>query len=148
MKFTLLTLVLAAGALAADGDFITSCDSTTIKVSGNILTAKCRDIIGTVSCSKLDLSKCLKNSYGTLTTDPIGVGPSYAAKDQCVNCSNEKPTSGLVIGGGSPTLLHCQCNSGTGAAQVNWPTSFFDLNTLVSNNNGVLECYQTKATKC
>ncbi|KAK1756981.1 Cyanovirin-N [Echria macrotheca] len=150
MKFLSLFVLAAAGTgvLAEDGGFITSCDGSTIKVSGKYLTAKCKNILGTVACSKLDLSQCLKNSYGLLDTDPIGAGPHFSDKNQCVNCSTDPSTSGFIVGGSSQTLLHCQCNSGTGASQANWPVSFFDLDTLVSNNNGVLECFKTKATKC
>jgi len=81
MKFSPLPLAFAAGALAADGEFITTCDANTLKVTGSILTAQCRDILGTVSCSRLDLAKCLKNSYGTLSTDPVGAG--YVFTNEC-----------------------------------------------------------------
>lgn len=80
MKLSPLSLAFAAGVLAADGEFITTCDANTLKVTGSTLTAQCRDILGTVSCSRLDLSKCLKNSYGNLSTDPVGAG--YVASQQ------------------------------------------------------------------
>jgi hypothetical protein len=48
--------------------------------------------------------------------------------DQCINCTNTKPTTGLVTGiDAGPSLMYCQCNPGNGAAQANWPTAVFDL---------------------
>jgi hypothetical protein len=53
------------------------------------------------------------------------VSPHFG--DQCIACSNDKTTSGVLIDG--PTLLHCQCDPKTGAAQANWPTAIFDVST-------------------
>jgi hypothetical protein len=70
---SVLTLGLATtGALAAN--FVASCDKDSIKVSGGTLTANCKNIFGQSRCSKLDLNRCLKNSYGTLQADPTGAG--------------------------------------------------------------------------
>lgn len=76
MRFTLAAVAAVAlpALVAADGDFVTSCDSATIKVSGQYLTAKCRNIVGAQACSKLDLNNCLKNSYGNLLADPTSEG--------------------------------------------------------------------------
>ncbi|KAK3308347.1 uncharacterized protein B0T15DRAFT_524213 [Chaetomium strumarium] len=117
---TLWLTATAAGARAAN--FVASCDKDSIKVSGTTLTANCKTIFGQSRCSRLDLNRCLRNSYGTLQADPTGAGPHL--RDQCIQCSNGKD-GGFNVDGG-PALIHCQCNPGTGAAQVNWPTAFFD----------------------
>ncbi|KAK3326170.1 hypothetical protein B0H66DRAFT_600304 [Apodospora peruviana] len=148
-SFFIAALVgLAAAAPAAPAqDFLNSCDANSVKVTGRILQANCKNIAGALKCSKLDLNKCLKNTYGSLQADPTGAGPSLA--DQCINCSNSKTEGGFVVGpGGGPTLVHCQCNPGTGAAKENWPLAMIDINTIVDNNNGILECYKTKGTAC
>ncbi|AEO63132.1 uncharacterized protein THITE_2043158 [Thermothielavioides terrestris NRRL 8126] len=128
MKSISCLLVLglgATGALAATAaNFLGSCDANSIKVSGRTLTANCKDIFGQSKCSKLDLNRCIKNNYGSLEADPTGAGPHLG--DQCVQCSNSPQTTGFIVNGG-PTLMHCQCNPGTGAAQANWPTAMFDL---------------------
>ncbi|KAK0652804.1 hypothetical protein B0T16DRAFT_388006 [Cercophora newfieldiana] len=145
MKPTLASLLAAvlfiAGALA-EGEFLNTCDIKSVKVSGKTLTAKCKNILGQEKCNKLELNKCLKNLYGTLAVDPIGAGPSFIDPNQCVSCSNEKPAG---VSGWSQSILRCRCNPGTGGSNANWPTSHFDLDTLVSNNNGLLECFATKA---
>jgi hypothetical protein len=146
MKSILSILVLglsASGALAAN--FAGSCETNSIKVSGRTLTANCRNIFGQYKCSKLDLNRCLKNSYGTLQPDPSGNGAHLG--DQCIQCTNGKPDNGLIVDAG-PSLMYCKCNPGTGAAQANWPTAIFDLNTIVDNRNGALECYGIKSTGC
>ncbi|KAM7210931.1 Cyanovirin-N [Rhypophila decipiens] len=133
-----------AAAAAPAQNFFNSCSDSSIKVTGKILQASCRNIKGDLKCSKLDLNKCIRNSYGTLEPDPKGSGPHFG--DQCINCSNGRD-SGFVVAGG-PTLVHCQCNPGTAIAQSAWPTAFIDINDIVDNNNGVLECYGTKGTAC
>ncbi|KAK4153046.1 hypothetical protein C8A00DRAFT_15692 [Chaetomidium leptoderma] len=125
MKSILSVLVLglgATGALAAN--FVGSCDGNSIKVSGRTLTANCRNIFGQLKCSRLDLNRCLKNSYGSLQADPNGSGAHIG--DQCIQCNNGKPDNGLIVDGG-PSLMYCKCNPGTGASQANWPTAIFDL---------------------
>jgi hypothetical protein len=63
------------GALAAPAaNFVGSCDANSIRISDKILTANCRNIKGQLTCSKLDLGRCLKNSYGSLQADPTGAG--------------------------------------------------------------------------
>lgn len=140
---TLLSSALAASLVLAD-NFVASCDADSVKISGRYLTANCKDVFNNLQCSKLDLNQCLKNSYGSLQADPTGDGPHFG--DQCITCSNDATTSGLLISG--PTLLHCQCDPHTGAAQVNWPTAIFDINTIVDNINGRLECFGNKAASC
>ncbi|KAK0735363.1 hypothetical protein B0T21DRAFT_411996 [Apiosordaria backusii] len=130
---------------ATTDNFIGSCDASSVKVSGRVITANCKNILGQLKCSRLDLNKCIKNSYGRLQADPTGSAPGFG--DQCIECSNGKTTDGLLLGN-SPTLLHCKCNPGTGAAQANWPTAIIDLNTIVDNSNGLLECYKAKGTPC
>jgi hypothetical protein len=78
MKFNLSPLVLglvAQGAVASE--FVDSCDSSTLKVSGRILTASCKNIFGQLKCSKLDLTRCVKNNYGRLQEDPTGAGYEF-----------------------------------------------------------------------
>ncbi|KAK3984774.1 hypothetical protein QBC44DRAFT_252168 [Cladorrhinum sp. PSN332] len=147
MKIPLLSLsvILSSGVAQAD-NFVSSCDPASVKLSGRTtLTASCSNILGQLRCSRLDLNRCIKNSYGQLQADPNGSGPFFG--DQCINCSNGPTSEGLIIGGGT-TLMHCKCNPGTGAGQASWPTAFIDLNTLVDNNNGVLECYKVKGSAC
>ena len=50
--------------------------------------------------------------------------------DQCINCTNTKPTGGLVVDAG-PTVIYCKCNPGTGAAQADWPTAIFDISQWI-----------------
>ena len=75
MKSVLSVLVLGLGATGALGaNFVGSCDANSAKVSGKTLTANCKNIFGQLKCSKLDLNRCLKNSYGTLQADASGAG--------------------------------------------------------------------------
>lgn len=71
--FAVLALAVAANAATAL-NFSSSCDANSIKVSGRTLTANCKNILGQMKCSKLDLNLCLKNRYGALEADPIGAG--------------------------------------------------------------------------
>lgn len=69
------TLFFALAVSAAPLDnFIGSCDAGSVKVSGRTLTANCKNIVGQSVCSKLDLNRCIKNSYGQLQPDPTGAG--------------------------------------------------------------------------
>lgn len=79
MRLVSSVLVLgfgATGSLAAAAiNFVGSCDPNSVKVTGSgILTANCKNILGQYVCSKLDLSRCIKNSYGSLQSDPTGAG--------------------------------------------------------------------------
>lgn len=71
---TVAAFALSAVSVLADGEFITSCDASTIKVKDKFLTATCSNIIGVKKCSKLDLNKCLKNQFGQLVVDSLGIG--------------------------------------------------------------------------
>lgn len=139
-----------ASAAVAIGSFVSSCDAGSVRVDGRYITANCRNIVGQYVCSRLDLNRCVKNSYGTLASNPTQSGPGYTDANQCYGCTNDinASTGGFVVGRGGETLLRCQCNPGTGAARQNWPVAFFDLNTIVDNMNGNLECYGTKGTRC
>lgn len=68
----LVACVLASG-VAAD-NFIASCNSDSVKISGKYVTANCKTITGQLKCTRLDLSNCLKNNYGSLQDDPSGKG--------------------------------------------------------------------------
>ncbi|KAK3328049.1 hypothetical protein B0T19DRAFT_181582 [Cercophora scortea] len=145
MRSIFTAVILGLAAVAQAENFFKTCDASSVKVTGKILQANCKNIAGALKCSKLNLNECLKNSYGSLKEDPTGAGPHYG--DQCINCSNAATSDGLILGA-SPTLLHCQCNPGTGAAQASWPTAVFDIDTIVDNINGVLWCFDTKAASC
>ncbi|KAK4100204.1 hypothetical protein N658DRAFT_508142 [Parathielavia hyrcaniae] len=159
MKSVLSVLVLGLGVTGALGaNFISSCDEKSVNINGRTLTANCKNIFGQLKCSKLDLNRCLMNNYGRLQEDPTGAGREEQLwlttltdkphiGNQCIKCTNGKADNGLIVDA-PPSLKYCQCNPGTGAVQAIWPTAIFDLNTLVDNNNGVLECYKTKATPC
>ncbi|KAK3906397.1 hypothetical protein C8A05DRAFT_29757 [Staphylotrichum tortipilum] len=142
--FTAVALALGAAAAPAV-DFAGSCEPNSIKISSTTVQANCKNIFGQYACSKLDLNRCIKNNYGRLAADPTGAGPHFG--DQCVKCTNTKPDSGLVVDGG-PSLMYCACNPGTGVAQGSWPTAIIDLNTVIDNNNGLMECYGVKGTAC
>ena len=150
MRLSIPSTTAIFATLAAAQSFTTSCKLDTVKVDGRWLTAECNNILRTASrCTKLDLNNCLKNNFGRLEDDVFGTGPHYADKNQCVNCTNKKPSGGFIIGNGNTaTQMTCQCNPGTGVAQANWPTAVIDLDVIVTNNNGVLECHQTKGTGC
>jgi len=75
MQLSLLALSLsaAAGVLAQQGGFLQTCES--IKLRGRYLTATCNSITGgNQRCSRLDLNKCLKNQFGQLVADSLGMG--------------------------------------------------------------------------
>lgn len=150
MRAILPTVSLLATLLhGVNGDnFLASCNPASVKISGSgsgiIVQATCRSITGEVFCSRLNIGQCLKNIYGSIQDDPNREGPSIT--EQCINCSNDKPTSGILISG--PSLLHCQCNPGTGVAMQNWPTAIFDINTMTDNNNGMLACHGRQSTRC
>ena len=75
MKSVFCALAFGLGAMAAiASDFVGSCDASTLKLSGKILTGNCKNIFGQLTCSKLDLNRCLKNNYGRLQEDPLGAG--------------------------------------------------------------------------
>jgi len=125
-------------------DFGDYCESNTITVSGTILSASCRDITGSYVCTTLDLNTCIKNVGGSLQADPSSSGPHFGSS--CINCSNAATTSGILED--EPTLLHCQCNPGTGVSQSSWPTAIIDLNTVVDNDNGALSCNNLVGNTC
>lgn len=137
-----LLVILVHGAKS--DNFLASCNPDSVKISGTIMTASCGTLSGDVVCSKLNIGQCLKNVYGSIQNDPKREGPSIS--DQCFNCSNDKQTGGILVSG--PSLLHCQCNPGTGAARPNWPTAIFDINTMIDNNNGMLACHGRQSTLC
>lgn len=72
--FTGLLSFTAAAPAAPAENFVNSCDDKTVKVTGRILQANCKNIVGALKCSKLDLNRCLKNVYGSLQADPSGTG--------------------------------------------------------------------------
>lgn len=75
MKITIASAFLVAvAAPAMAANFFQSCQADSVSVSGRTLTAKCRTISGSYTCSKLDLNKCLKNNYGSLQADPTDSG--------------------------------------------------------------------------
>ncbi|KAL8404306.1 hypothetical protein RB594_009242 [Gaeumannomyces avenae] len=117
-------------------DFGSSCDPRSIKVDGRYATAVCRTILGDLRCSRVDLTECIKNSYGSLQADPKESGPSFF--QECFNCSNKPQTGGLATG--APTFLHCQCDPKTGAPRSNWPAAVMDINTVIDNIDGILQC--------
>lgn len=55
-------------------DFRSTCDPRTIKVNGRYATAVCRTIRGDLRCSRVDLTNCIKNNYGSLQADPKEAG--------------------------------------------------------------------------
>ena len=67
-----LVFILASGVVA--DNFIASCDSNSVKIDGKYVTANCKTITGQTKCTRLDLSNCLKNNYGSLQDDPSGKG--------------------------------------------------------------------------
>jgi len=76
MKKSILCFVLANWlvSLASGDQFGTSCDPNTIQLDGLILTADCLNVVKDMTCSRLDLGKCLKNRYGSIQDDPTGEG--------------------------------------------------------------------------
>ena len=68
-----LLAACAAPIVLADG-FLSSCDSNTIEIDGTILTAYCTNIVKDMTCSRLDLGRCLRNDYGSIQDDPVGEG--------------------------------------------------------------------------
>lgn len=72
-SLTIFLLALGPGTAFAD-NFVSSCDAGSVKVSGRTLTASCRNILGQLKCSRLDLNRCIKNTYGSLQADPNASG--------------------------------------------------------------------------
>jgi hypothetical protein len=70
-----VTGLLAPVALA--DNFIASCVANSVQASGNVLTAQCYDISRNLRCTRLDLSRCLKNVYGSIQADPNADGYVY-----------------------------------------------------------------------
>lgn len=66
--------IAGEGSRAPASQFMGSCNPSTIKLNGVKLTATCYNIVGEGTCSTLDLSKCLKNVYGSIQDDPDGRG--------------------------------------------------------------------------
>lgn len=76
MKLSLHSLacvVLAASGAQAD-KFLQSCDADSIVVKDNVIRGRCWNTRGSMQCSVLDLTNCVRNDYGTLREDPNGVG--------------------------------------------------------------------------
>lgn len=69
----IIVSALVVGPVVAD-NFFASCDANSVKMSGRYLTANCKDVVGILQCSKLDLNRCLKNVYGSLQADQNGDG--------------------------------------------------------------------------
>jgi len=84
IQTTFVTLALSVGGVAADGAFLASCESASVKVRGNTMTANCKNIVGILRCSTLNLNNCLRNSYGLIQTDPSGSGYVFLPADSLV----------------------------------------------------------------
>jgi len=58
-------------ASVAMGDgFLSTCDPNSIELEGTTLRAFCLNVYKDLTCSRLDLGRCLRNSYGTIQDDP------------------------------------------------------------------------------
>ncbi|KIM66722.1 hypothetical protein SCLCIDRAFT_75972, partial [Scleroderma citrinum Foug A] len=97
--------------------FAYTCNSSSL--SGTMLTAYCQLKDGSYGWSSLDLNSCLVNTNGILYCSQNG---DYGAT--CSSCS----LSGTVLG--------CTCQDSQQAGQ----SASIDLNSCVTNNNGVLTC--------
>lgn len=127
--------------------FISSCNPNTIKLNGVKLTATCYNIIGEAKCSTLDLSKCLKNVAGSIQDDPDGKGPSVA--NECIECTNSKDVSGIGVSGPQePQIMRCKCDNKLGLGRDRWPVSWYDLNQVIDNSNGVMVCHGQRSQPC
>ncbi|KAL4926710.1 CVNH domain-containing protein [Aspergillus undulatus] len=133
MHLTTTLLVALSGLIhltAASGGFTSNCIEHYLYTDCAHLVARCPDNQGQIRSSKLDLNQCFKNNNGRLEPadhgdafgyrcEPKGTGPG------CEECSVENGK------------IKCWCKRKDGQVQL----TVGDLNAVVSNNNGFLECY-------
>ncbi|KLO10857.1 CNVH-domain-containing protein [Schizopora paradoxa] len=134
MKNALLPIVLllscsAFGAFtskrAAEINFASTCENITLDPSNAELTAECLNAAGnTLSTTEIALDSCIENFNGQLVASATG-GFSNTCLDLTFTQSS-----------GSP-ILSADCVNAADTAL--FPTSI-DLNSLITNNNGILTC--------
>ncbi|KAH7930616.1 Cyanovirin-N [Leucogyrophana mollusca] len=112
-------LMLFGASSAVASGFSSSCNS--VSLSGSILYADCRSESGNYAESALDTANCVANYDGNLS---CASGGGYTGS--CTNCALEAGT----------TYLLCDCKNGSGGD----PASVIDLNTCITNSNGILSC--------
>ncbi|KUI73997.1 hypothetical protein VM1G_09377 [Cytospora mali] len=127
---------LLIGRAAASSGFSKSCDEIIVGSDGSTVEAKC---VTTSSmgppwvCTKLDLNQCLGNYAGRLTPKDGG--------DFTQTCESCGEADSLIIG--------CQCWTGAYSSDGSkvYHYSEYDLDDVVGNSDGYLECFGNIAPK-
>ncbi|RAQ76596.1 hypothetical protein COH20_010333 [Aspergillus flavus] len=134
---TILALVAFASAHAIrreedkpKADFSRTCDKISVPKGGNHLEAECTRSSGEVLKSSLDLNFCIQHTYGGMEFHEDG---HFYGNPGCTGCQVLKD---------SPNMLQCVC----GTSQVGaFKKAELDLDIMVWNNDGLLQCYSRRA---
>ncbi|KAK6815236.1 CVNH domain protein [Aspergillus parasiticus SU-1] len=111
-------------------DFSRTCDKISIPKGGNHLEAECTRSTGEVLKSSLDLNFCIQHTYGGMEFHEDG---HFYGNPGCTGCQVLK---------NSPNMLQCVC----GTSQVGaFKKAELDLDIMVWNNDGLLQCYGRRA---
>ncbi|KAF8146235.1 Cyanovirin-N [Mycena galopus ATCC 62051] len=107
----------------ADSGFVSTCTGTSVDVSDAVLTSTCRTEAGGEITSSIGLDSCIANSNGVLVALSNG--------DFSASCPGI-----TFIGTSTSATLLGQCDNEAGQLV----TSTIDLNTVLTNNNGIMTC--------
>ncbi|KAI1342041.1 Cyanovirin-N [Xylariaceae sp. FL0016] len=117
---------LARAAVAQDpsGGFYAACASWQLGFRGvdRFLVSTCPAGDGAAVRSALDLNDCLGNSEGAITAQRVGF-----AFNSCWGCSASNTSAELT----------CDCRTSGDKTK----TSTIDLDTVISNDDGILGCF-------
>ncbi|KAI0124294.1 Cyanovirin-N [Xylariales sp. AK1849] len=125
MKYTHLTTTLVLALATAQGFYDECAPTWSLGYHNNahFLVAQCPGSDGANHTSALDLNDCLANSEGSLRAQMVGF-----AFNTCNTCTSSATSADIA----------CQCRLTSGKYQ----TATLDLNTVVSNNDGIVECFE------
>ncbi|KAE8371896.1 CVNH domain-containing protein [Aspergillus bertholletiae] len=135
--FTILALLATASAHVVSRDdssddsepmanFSKSCGKVTIPKGGNYMEAECVAKDGSKKKSSLDLNFCIRQTYGGMEPHADG---HFWGNPGCTGCQVDK---------NEQNILRCTC---MGSQLNTFKTAELDLDRMVANSDGLLECY-------
>ncbi|KAE8163362.1 CVNH domain-containing protein [Aspergillus tamarii] len=133
----ILALLASASAYATrrdeskpKADFSKTCGKITVPKGGNRLEAECTRTNGEKKKSSLDLNFCIRTTYGGMEPHANG---HFWGNPGCTGCQVLKE---------SPNTLQCVCMTSQLGA---FKKAELDLDIMVWNNDGLMQCYDRRA---
>ncbi|KAH7903966.1 Cyanovirin-N [Hygrophoropsis aurantiaca] len=118
-------LFVFAPSVAVAQNWYDTCQSTLPYVSGGYLYATCTTDSGTESSTALNLDACVANYGGQLACAADG---DFTASCDSASCE---------LAAEDISVMECYCENGSGSEVA----SLVDLDSCISNDNGILSCY-------